>query len=90
LKVADDIQPGAEATETTFQRLPCCRFRCTGKKMGQVYQCWWKICQEINVFHVRISRVLHFISICDVFTDSPSYNEVWNNKLGRRVRESQK
>jgi hypothetical protein len=22
----------------------------TAKAMGQVYQCWWKICREINVF----------------------------------------
>jgi hypothetical protein len=40
--------------------------------MGQVYQCWWRICREINVFLVRISHVLRFISICDLFTDSPS------------------
>jgi hypothetical protein len=24
--------------------------------MGQVYQCWWRICREINVFQVWISR----------------------------------
>jgi hypothetical protein len=28
----------------------CCEFRRTGKAMGQVYQCWWRICQEINIF----------------------------------------
>jgi hypothetical protein len=40
--------------------------------MGQVCQCWWRICREINVFdHVRISHVLRFISIYDQFTDSP-------------------
>jgi hypothetical protein len=32
------------------QRPLCCGFRRTGKAMGQVYQCWWKICQEINAF----------------------------------------
>jgi hypothetical protein len=45
--------------------------------MGQVYQCWWKICIEINVFfQVRISHVLRFISICDLCTDSSSYISV--------------
>jgi hypothetical protein len=29
--------------------LLCCGFRRTGKAMGQVYQCWWRICREINV-----------------------------------------
>jgi hypothetical protein len=36
--------------ETTVKRLLCCGFRGTGKEMGQVYQCWWRICREINVF----------------------------------------
>jgi hypothetical protein len=51
-----------------------CGFRRTGKAMGQVYQCWWRICREINVFfQVQISHGLLFISICDLFTDSSSY-----------------
>jgi hypothetical protein len=49
-KVADDARPGAEVAETTVKRLLCCGFRRTGKAMGQVYQCWWRICREINVF----------------------------------------
>jgi hypothetical protein len=32
------------------KKLLCCGFRSTGKSMGQVYQCWWRICREINVF----------------------------------------
>jgi hypothetical protein len=60
-------------TETTVKRLLCCGFRRTGKAMGHVYQCWRRICREINVFlfQVQISHVLRFISICDLFTDSP-------------------
>jgi hypothetical protein len=43
--------------------------------MGQMYQYWWRICQEINVFffHIRISHVLRIISICNLFTDPPSH-----------------
>jgi hypothetical protein len=44
--------------------------------MGQVYQCWWSLCREINgffFFQFRISNILRFISVCDLFTDSPSY-----------------
>jgi hypothetical protein len=41
---------GAEVAEITAKRLLCCGFRRTGKAMGQVYQCWWRICREINVF----------------------------------------
>jgi hypothetical protein len=62
----------------TVKRPLCCWFRRTGKTMGQVYQCWWRICGEINVFfQVRISHILRFISIYDQFTDSPSYFEVF-------------
>jgi hypothetical protein len=35
---------------TTVERLLCCVFRRTGKTMEQMYQCWWRICREINVF----------------------------------------
>jgi hypothetical protein len=60
--------------ETTVKRLLCCGFRNTGKAMGQVYQCWRRICRQISVFfQVRISHVLRFRSICDLFTDSLSY-----------------
>jgi hypothetical protein len=60
--------------ETAVKRLLCCGFRHPGKAMGRVYQCWWRICREVNVFFkVRISHVLHFISICDLFTDSLRY-----------------
>jgi hypothetical protein len=41
---------GAEVAETTVKRLLCCGFRRTGKATGQVYQCLWRICREINVF----------------------------------------
>jgi hypothetical protein len=48
-KVADDARPVAEVTKTRVKRLLCCGFRHTGKAMGQVYQCSWRICREINV-----------------------------------------
>jgi hypothetical protein len=57
------------------KRLPCCGFRRTGKAMGQVYQCWWRICHEINVLP-RFKHPLHFISIRDLLTDYPSYNSL--------------
>jgi hypothetical protein len=55
--------------------LVCCGFRRTGKAMGQAYQCCWRIRREINVFffQFRISHILRYISICDLFTDPPSY-----------------
>jgi hypothetical protein len=77
LKVTDDARPGCPfeiMAETTVKRILCCGFWHTGKAMGQVYQCWWRICREINVlFQVWISHVLCYISICDLFTDSPLY-----------------
>jgi hypothetical protein len=40
------------------KRLLCCGFRGTHKAMKQVYQCWWRVCREINViFQFRISNV---------------------------------
>jgi hypothetical protein len=48
----------------------CCRFRCTGKAMGQVSV--EGIPRNESFHRVRISNSLRFISICDLFTDSPS------------------
>jgi hypothetical protein len=68
-----------QAAETTVKRPPCCGFRRTGKAMGQVYQCWWTICREINVFS-RFKYHVFFVSYSFVtLTDSPSYlHEVWH------------
>jgi hypothetical protein len=59
-------------TEKTAKTLLCCGFGHIGKAMGQVYQCCWRIYGEM-FFQVRISHVLSFVSICDLFTDSLSY-----------------
>jgi hypothetical protein len=48
-KVAYDDRPGGEVAETTAKRLLCCGFRRNGKEIGQVYECRWRICREINV-----------------------------------------
>jgi hypothetical protein len=45
-KASDAARPGAEVAETTDKRFLCCWFRRTGKAMGQVYRCWWRICRE--------------------------------------------
>jgi hypothetical protein len=69
---ADDEEVETEVRK--WLRLLCCGFRRTDKAMVQVYQCWWRICREINVFfQVRILHVLRFIAICDLFTDSRSH-----------------
>jgi hypothetical protein len=76
---------GAEVAEKTLKRLLCCGLLRTDKAMGQVYQCWRRMCWEINVFfipQVRISHVLRFISICDLFTDSQS--EIFVNIINRK------
>jgi hypothetical protein len=73
LKVTDNAWPGAEEAETTVKRLLCCGFQHTGKAMTRVYQCWWRLCREINVFSKFKYHVICFISICDLFIDSSSY-----------------
>jgi hypothetical protein len=52
---------GAQVTETTVKRLLCCGFRRNGKVMGQVYQCWWRICREINVFFFRLEYYMFYV-----------------------------
>jgi hypothetical protein len=82
-KVTDNARLGAEVAETTVKRHLCCGFRRTGKAMGQVYQCWWRICREINAFffQVRISHVLRFMSIFYPLTDSLAYISQYRSEL---------
>jgi hypothetical protein len=66
LKDVRKSQMMPEVAETTVKRLLCCGFRRTGKAMGQVYQCLWRICREINVlsrFEYHMFYVLYpFVS----------------------------
>jgi hypothetical protein len=77
-KVAVDARPGAVVAETTVKRFLCCGFRRTVKTTVQLYQCWRKLCREINVFffQVWISHVLRFTAICDLFSDSPLWKRL--------------
>jgi hypothetical protein len=61
LKVAGDPLPGAEVAETTVRRLLCCGFRRTGKQMGQVFQCCWRICRKIHVFFFRFEYHMYYV-----------------------------
>jgi hypothetical protein len=52
----------AEIAKTRVNnRLLCCRFQRTGKAMGQVYQCWWRTCREINVFSPRFEYHMFYV-----------------------------
>jgi hypothetical protein len=64
---------GAGVAETAAKRLLCCGFRRTGNAMGQVYQCWWRICREIDVFPGSNITCFTFYIHLWLFTDSPSY-----------------
>jgi hypothetical protein len=52
-RFADDEEVETEVRKwlrQQYKTLLCCGFRRTGKAMGQVYQCWWRICREIDDF----------------------------------------
>jgi hypothetical protein len=84
-KVADDARPGRPVEtviEATVLRQQSKDIYAAGsdalvKAMGRVYRCWWRICREVKVFFpVSNIAVLRFISICELFTDSPSFFSV--------------
>jgi hypothetical protein len=65
-KVTDDDRPGRpveilKEASGSVKRLLCCGFRSTGKEMGQVYQCWWRICREINIFSSLEYHMCHVL-----------------------------
>jgi hypothetical protein len=67
-KVEDDAPPGAEVAGVTVRWLLCSWFRRTGKTIGQMYHCRWRICQEMKCFsQVRIS---HFVCLWHIYWHS--------------------
>jgi hypothetical protein len=60
-------------TERAVKILLCCGVRLTGKAMGQVKSMLVEVMSRNKYFfQIRISHVLRFISICDVFIHAPS------------------
>jgi hypothetical protein len=47
----------------TGRRLLCCGFQSTGKAMEQVYQCWWRICREYDMFYVLYLFVAYLLTL---------------------------
>jgi hypothetical protein len=47
--------------ERAVKKLLCCGFRRNGNAMGQVYQCWLRICPEINVFSMFERHMFYFL-----------------------------
>jgi hypothetical protein len=80
-KNADYVRPDAEMAVTAVKNLPYCGFRSTGKAMGQMYQCWWRICREINfffsfeyhTFHVLYPFVTYLLTLHPIH-----YMAMWN------------
>jgi hypothetical protein len=68
--------------EKTVKRQLRCGFRRTGKAMGQVYRCWWRICRETGIFsrfeyhmfYILYSFVIYLLSLPRVTT---SQNWLW-------------
>jgi hypothetical protein len=76
--------------ETAVKRLPCCGFRRADKAMGQVYQCWWTICREINAFFFRLEYhifyilypfVTYLLTLSRGFINCPSFGWVPSNEV---------
>jgi hypothetical protein len=45
-----------------------CTFRRTGKAMGQVYQCRWRICREINALNMfEYHNYIHFLDFKSIY-----------------------
>jgi hypothetical protein len=68
-RFADDEEVETEVRKwlRTVKKLLCCTFRCTGKAVGQVYRCWWRICRERNVFFYRFEYYMFYI-LCKFVT----------------------
>jgi hypothetical protein len=79
--------------ETTVKRLPWCGCWRTGKAMGQVYQCWWRICREMfsfSIFEYHMFYVLYqFMSYLLIFpriNTSERFSHCFMSFIVHRIR----
>jgi hypothetical protein len=70
--------------ETTVKWLLFCGFRHTSKAIGQVYQCWWRICSNIAcfTFYIHLWRVywpsiVHTGFLLDLFFEPEDGGDVF-------------
>jgi hypothetical protein len=73
------------------QKTLCCGFRRTAKAMGQVYQCWWRICRELNAFSSsNITCSMCYIHFCPIYWLSLLYTHThtsWWRTLAHNDQE---
>jgi hypothetical protein len=53
--------------KTIVKRLLYRGFRRTDKAMGEVYQCWWRICRQCHVFYVLYSFVTYLVNLPRIY-----------------------
>jgi hypothetical protein len=58
-RFADDEEFEMGVRKSLRQEPPCRGFRHTGKAMGQVYQCWWRIMSR-NKFFFSVTNITCF------------------------------
>jgi hypothetical protein len=68
------LNRSVKVVETRVKRLLCGGFRRTGKAMGQVYQCCWRIYQKINVFSRFEYNMFYVLYPSVAYLLTPSYN----------------
>jgi hypothetical protein len=57
----EDVKTEVRKWLRQVKRLLRCKFRRTGQAMGHAYQCWWRICREINVFFSRFEYHMFYV-----------------------------
>jgi hypothetical protein len=72
-KVADDETRCGNGSDNSKKNRLFCWFRRIGKAMGQVYQCWWRICREINVFFFAPSNITCFTFYIELWRKTEFY-----------------
>jgi hypothetical protein len=83
-KVAHDETEGGIGWDDTRKTL-CCWFRLTGKAMGQVYQCWWRICGDMFFPGSNITCFMFYIHFWPIYwlphSSSSSSNRLFNDAI---------
>jgi hypothetical protein len=75
-KVTDDARPSMEVAEIRVKNFYAADYNALVKRWDMCINVGGGCVEKYMFFQVRISHVLRFVSICDLFTDSPSMKTV--------------
>jgi hypothetical protein len=75
-----DEEVVTEVRKWLRQQSKDCGFRRASKAMGHLYQCWWRICREINVVPSSENHIFYVVYPFVTYLRTLRRSRFWSNR----------